>query len=54
MGPGEDTAATAQLAKNGMIIRDIDSRALQPAAERLWVSEARAHGIESWLEAIRA
>jgi hypothetical protein len=37
-----------------MIIRDIDSRALQQAAERLWVSEARAHGIESWLEAIRA
>ena len=54
MGPNEDTAATAQLAKNGMIIRDIDSRALQQAAERLWVSEARAHGIESWLEAIRA
>ena len=53
MGPGEDTAATAQLAKNGMIIRDIDSRALQQAAGRLWVSEARAHGIESWLEAIR-
>jgi tripartite ATP-independent transporter DctP family solute receptor len=54
MGPAEDTAATAQLVKNGMIIRDIDSGALQPAAERLWVSEARAHGIESWLEAIRA
>ena len=54
MGPGEDTAATAQLTKNGMTIRDIDSRALQPAAERLWVSEARAHGIESWLDVIRA
>lgn len=54
MGPGEDTAATAQLVKNGMIIRDIDSGALKQAAERLWTSEARAHGIESWLEAIRA
>ncbi len=54
MGPGEDTAATAQLAKNGMIIRDIDRGALQHAAERLWASEARAHGIESWLEVIRA
>ena len=54
MGPGEDTAATAQLVKNGMIIRDIDRGALQHAAERLWASEARAHGIESWLEAIRA
>ncbi len=53
MGPQEDTAATAQLTKNGMIIRDIDGRALQPAAERLWNSEARALGITAWLEAIR-
>ncbi len=53
MGPDEDTAATAQLTKNGMTIRDIDGRALQPAAERLWTSEARALGITSWLEAIR-
>ena len=53
MGPGEDTAATAQLTKNGMTIRDIDGRALQPSAERLWASEARALGITSWLEAIR-
>ena len=36
-----------------MIIRDIDGRALQPAAERLWDSEARALGITPWLEAIR-
>jgi tripartite ATP-independent transporter DctP family solute receptor len=54
MGPQEDTGATAQLAKHGMTIRDIDRRALQPAAERLWESEARALGITSWLEAIRA
>ena len=53
MGPEEDTAATAQLTKNGMTIRDIDGRALQPSAERLWASEARALGITSWLEAIR-
>ncbi|HEX9366894.1 MAG TPA: TRAP transporter substrate-binding protein [Vicinamibacterales bacterium] len=53
MGPHEDTAATAQLMKNGMTIRDIDSRALQPAAERLWGAEARANGMTSWLEAIR-
>ena len=46
MGAHEDTAATAQLAKNGMTIRDIDGRALQPAAERLWGTEARAHGID--------
>jgi len=53
MGPEEDTAAIAQLTKNGMTIRDIDGRALQPSAERLWASEARALGITSWLEAIR-
>ena len=53
MGPDEDTAATAQLTKNGMTIRDIDGRGLQPAAEQLWASEARALGITSWLEAIR-
>jgi TRAP-type transport system periplasmic protein len=53
MGPDEDTAAIAQLTTNGMIIRDIDGRALRPSAERLWASEARARGITSWLEAIR-
>jgi TRAP-type transport system periplasmic protein len=53
MGPGEDTSATAQLTTNGMTIREIDGRALQPAAERLWESEARALGITPWLGAIR-
>ena len=53
MGPREDTAAIEQLSKNGMTIRDVDGSALQPAAERLWASEARALGIASWLEAIR-
>jgi len=53
MGPPEDLAATAQLASHGMTIREIDRRALQPAAERLWETEAHALGITSWLEAIR-
>ena len=53
MGPGQDTAATTQLTANGMTIRDIDGRALQPSAERLWTSQAQALGITSWLEAIR-
>jgi tripartite ATP-independent transporter DctP family solute receptor len=52
-GPQEDSEATAQLAKKGMTIRDVDGRALRPAAERLWESEARALDITRWLEAIR-
>jgi tripartite ATP-independent transporter DctP family solute receptor len=54
IGPQEDLDATAQLTTRGMIIRDIDTRAFRPAAERLWETEARALGVESWLEAIRA
>ena len=53
-GPEEDAAATRQLAGSGMTIREIDHRALLPAAERLWETEARTHGISSWLEAVRA
>jgi tripartite ATP-independent transporter DctP family solute receptor len=53
MGAEEDSKAMAQLAANGMTIRDVDARALQPAAERLWRAEAQAHGITPWLEAIR-
>jgi tripartite ATP-independent transporter DctP family solute receptor len=53
MGPQEDSAATEQLSTNGMTIRDVDGRALRPAAERLWEAEARALGITRWLEAIR-
>ena len=53
MGPQEDSAATAQLSKNGMKIRDVDGRALLPAAEQLWEREAKALGITRWLEAIR-
>jgi tripartite ATP-independent transporter DctP family solute receptor len=53
MGPGEDSSATAQLIANGMTVRDIDSTALHPAAERLWNAEAQRLGASSWLEAIR-
>lgn len=54
MGHREETDAMAQLAERGMRIHDVDRRALEPAAERLWDSEARALGITPWLEAIRA
>jgi tripartite ATP-independent transporter DctP family solute receptor len=54
VGPREDAAATAQLAGLGMTIREIDGRAFQPRAERLWQTEGRALGVTSWLEAIRA
>ena len=35
-GPEEDAAATQQLVRSGMTIREIDHGALLPAAERLW------------------
>lgn len=54
MGPKEEASATADLLGRGMTIRDIDLRAFQPGADRLWTTEARALGVESWLEAIRA
>jgi TRAP-type transport system periplasmic protein len=53
LGPAEDTAAVTALAERGMTIREIDRSAFQQAAERLWRTEARALGVESWLEAIR-
>jgi hypothetical protein len=52
MGAREDASATAQLAANGMTIREIDGRAFRPLAERLWNTEARALGVDSWLEMI--
>jgi tripartite ATP-independent transporter DctP family solute receptor len=54
VGPREDAAATAQLAGLGMTIREIDGRAFQQRAERLWETEARALDVTSWLETIRA
>jgi tripartite ATP-independent transporter DctP family solute receptor len=53
MGSAEDAAAMTELAGNGMTIRDIDGTAFHQDAERLWASEARALGVEPWLEAIR-
>lgn len=53
LGAREDDAATAQLAAQGMTIREIDAGAFTPAAEKLWASEARALGAESWLQAVR-
>ena len=53
-GPEEDRTATAQLAGHGMTVREIDRTAFLPAAERLWATEAQAHGTRPWLEAVRA
>lgn len=53
MGPREDDAATAELVAHGMGVRDVDSRPLRPAAERLWHAEAQRLGARSWLETIR-
>jgi len=52
MGAQEDVSATAQLASNGMTIREFDGRAFRPVAERLWNTEARALGVVPWLETI--
>jgi tripartite ATP-independent transporter DctP family solute receptor len=54
VGPREDGAATAELAKLGMSIRAIDARAFREPAAQLWEREARALDARSWLEAIRA
>jgi TRAP-type transport system periplasmic protein len=53
MGAQEDAAATAQLAEQGMTIREIDGRAFRQPAERLWNTEARVLDVTPWLEAIR-
>ena len=54
MGAVEDTRAPAGLRERGMTIREIDGRAFAAAAQHLWEQEARALGVASWLEAIRA
>ena len=46
MGPQEDTRRPRSSPTNGMTIREIDGRAFQPAAERLWETRgarARRH-----------
>jgi tripartite ATP-independent transporter DctP family solute receptor len=53
-GPVEDSSAMTALASHGMTIREIDASAFRRPAEQLWQREARALGVESWLEAIRA
>ena len=53
MGPQEDATATGQLSSLGMTIREIDRRAFQLRAERLWDNEARVLDVASWLRTIR-
>ena len=53
-GPIEDAAATGELSGLGMTIRDIDHRAFQQPAERLWEHEARALDVAAWLRTIRS
>ena len=43
----------AELVAGGMTIRDIDGSSFRRNAEQLWAQEARALGVESWLEGIR-
>jgi tripartite ATP-independent transporter DctP family solute receptor len=50
----EDAAATQELRRHGMTIREIDRAALQATAEGMWTREAAALGVTPWLEAIRA
>jgi TRAP-type transport system periplasmic protein len=54
IGPAEDAAAMGKLSSLGMTVRDIDNRAFQPRAERLWETEANVLDAASWLKAIRA
>ena len=54
MGAVEDARATEELRKQGMTIREIDGRPFRNRAQALWEQEARALGVTSWLEAIRA
>jgi hypothetical protein len=43
-----------KLSSLGMTVRDIDNRAFQQRAERLWETEAHVLDAASWLRAIRA
>jgi tripartite ATP-independent transporter DctP family solute receptor len=52
-GPQEDATANGQLSSLGMTIREIDRRAFQQRAERLWDNEARVLDVASWLRTIR-
>ena len=54
MGAREDETATAELARRGMTIRDINADAFRHDARQLWEREARALDARAWLEAILA
>jgi TRAP-type transport system periplasmic protein len=54
MGAREDETATAELARRGMTIRDIDATAFRQNARQLWDREARALDAHAWLETILA
>jgi tripartite ATP-independent transporter DctP family solute receptor len=45
----EDQAASAQLAAQGMTIRDVDRGVFRAAAERLWQEQARELDVAPWL-----
>jgi tripartite ATP-independent transporter DctP family solute receptor len=54
VGPAEDAAAMGKLASLGMTVRDIDNRAFQQRAERLWETEGQVLDVAPWLRIIRA
>ena len=54
VGPGEESAAAAELTQNGMTIREFDNSPFRARAEQLWTTEGRRLGVMPWLEAIRA
>jgi TRAP-type transport system periplasmic protein len=54
MGDREDRTATAELAQQGMTIREIDRRPFLGPAETLWQAQARELDVATWLRAARA
>jgi len=53
VGAAEDARATAELRERGMTIREIDVSSFRQSAARLWESEARTLGVDTWLQQIR-
>ncbi|HVQ29211.1 MAG TPA: TRAP transporter substrate-binding protein, partial [Vicinamibacteria bacterium] len=51
MGDREDRVASERLSMEGMKIRDIDRSPFLGAAAGLWQTQARALGVEPWLQA---
>src|SRR5687768_13390421 len=54
MGLREDETATAELARLGMVIRDIDAGTFRHNARQLWEREAGTLGAHGWLDTILA